>query len=221
MIGGASMLYLKDWRVCTPPGFSLGFEGDNLAVTLALDTDLPEGWDLKLDVEKEGKKNIIQLERSGQVYSVQLTSSMLASGGLYLLQVRGTLGEQIRHSNQFYAAVHHSINAVDAFPPSLPSEFEQMEDRLTDINNHPPRPGANGFWQIYDPDTGEYVPSNIPLPDGGGGTGYVIGHGLKITGGTTLEVNAVNNFTGDNTLPATAALVQEQVGNIEVLLGTI
>ena len=132
------MLYLKDWRVCTPPGFSLGFEGDNLAVTLALDTDLPEGWDLKLDVEKEGKKNIIQLERSGQVYSVQLTSSMLASGGLYLLQVRGTLGEQIRHSNQFYAAVHHSINAVDAFPPSLPSEFEQMEDRLTDINNHPP-----------------------------------------------------------------------------------
>ena len=146
---------------------------------------------------------------------------MLASGGLYLLQVRGTLGEQIRHSNQFYAAVHHSINAVDAFPPPLPSEFEQMEDRLTDINNHPPRPGANGFWQIYDPDTREYVPSDIPLPDGGGGTGYVIGHGLKITGGTTLEVNAVNNFTGDNTLPATAALVQEQVGNIEVLLGTI
>ena len=73
------MLYLKDWRICTPPGFSLGFEGDNLAVTLALDTDLPEGWDLKLDVEKEGKKNIIQLERSGQVYSVQLTSSMPVS----------------------------------------------------------------------------------------------------------------------------------------------
>ena len=120
MIGGASMLYLKDWRICTPPEFPWALRGDNLAVTLALDTDLPEGWDLKLDVEKRGKEKYHPAGAGGQVYSVQLTSSMLASGGLYLLQVRGTLGEQIRHSNQFYAAVHHSINAVDAFPPPSP-----------------------------------------------------------------------------------------------------
>lgn len=50
---------------------------------------------------------------------------------------------------------------------------------------------------------------------------YKIGHGLKVEGGNTLAVNAVSDFSGDNTLPITAAAVQETVGNIEIILGTI
>ena len=135
------------------------------------------------------------------------------------MQVRGTLGDQVRHSNLFYATVFNSINAVDAFPPPLPSEFEQMEDRLTDINNNPPKPGTNGTWLIFNPDSGEYEESDIPLPEGGGG-GYRIGHGLLLDRETnTLSVNAVSDFEGDNTLPITAAAVQDTVGNIEILLG--
>ena len=50
------MLYMKDWEVCAPPGFSLGFEGDNGATVLEVSTDLTEEWDLKVDVEKDGEK---------------------------------------------------------------------------------------------------------------------------------------------------------------------
>lgn len=73
------MIYMTDWNICTPPGFSLGFEGDNEVTSLEISTDLPEGWDLKVDVEKDGQKNIIQLSRDGEVYSALLTASMLAA----------------------------------------------------------------------------------------------------------------------------------------------
>ena len=158
------MLYMKDWEVCAPPGFSLGFEGDNGATVLEVSTDLTEDWDLKVDVEKDGEKNIIQLTRTGMVYSALLTASMLADDGTYAMQVRGTLGDYVRHSNLFYATVFRSINAVDFFPPPLPSEFEQMEDRLTSINDNPPMPGENGYWMIWNPDKKEYEESDIPLP---------------------------------------------------------
>ena len=158
------MLYMKDWEVCAPPGFSLGFEGDNGATVLEVSTDLTEEWDLKVDVEKDGEKNIIQLTRTGMVYSALLKAPMLADDGTYAMQVRGTLGDYVRHSNLFYATVFRSINAVDFFPPPLPSEFEQMEDRLTSINDNPPMPGENGYWMIWNPDKKEYEESDIPLP---------------------------------------------------------
>ena len=77
------MLYMKDWEVCAPPGFSLGFEGDNGVTVLEVSTDLTEEWDLKVDVEKDGGKNIIQLTRNGTVYSALLTASMLADDGTH------------------------------------------------------------------------------------------------------------------------------------------
>ena len=81
----------------------------------------------------------------------------------------------------------------------------------------------DGFWEIWNPDSGQYEASDIPLPESGGGTSYNIGHGLKLDRDTrTLSVDTVNGFDeGDNTLPITAAAVQETVGNIEILLGTI
>lgn len=49
---------------------------------------------------------------------------------------------------------------------------------------------------------------------------YGVGHGLKLVDGD-LTVNSVSNLGGDNTLPASAALVQSVVGNIESILSTI
>ena len=60
------MIYMTDWNICTPPGFSLGFEGDNEVTSLEISTDLPEGWDLKVDVEKDGQKNIISFPVMGK-----------------------------------------------------------------------------------------------------------------------------------------------------------
>ena len=196
------MLYMQDWHICVPADFSLGFEGDNNAVTLEISTDLPEGWDLKVDVAKDGEKNIIQLNRRDNVYYALLTSSMLADDGVYEMQVRGTLGDQVRHSNIFLSHVHNSINATDAFPPPLPSEFEQMEDRLTSINNNPPQPGENGYWLIWDPDDMEYKESDIPLPAEGGTVGTTDYNKLK----NRPRINGVeligNKTSGELKIPA-------------------
>lgn len=54
----------------------------------------------------------------------------------------------------------------------------------------------------------------------GGGAAYTFGHGLRQEG-LNVSVDAVSDFSGDNTLPMTAAGVQASVGNIEALLGTI
>ena len=40
--------------------------------------------------------------------------------------------------------------------------------KLIDLNNHPPVPGNNGYWMLWDTDKGTYVESELPLPAGGG-----------------------------------------------------
>lgn len=70
--------------------------------------------------------------------------------------------------------------------------------------------------------SGDKPLSSVEITNGGGEGGpvYKFGHGLKQEG-LTVSVDAVNDFTGDNTLPITAAGVQTTVGNIEALLATI
>lgn len=36
--------------------------------------------------------------------------------------------------------------------------------KVIDLNNHPPIPGKNGYWLIWDTDNGAYVESELPLP---------------------------------------------------------
>ena len=36
--------------------------------------------------------------------------------------------------------------------------------KVIDLNNHPPIPGDNGYWLIWDTDSGAYVESELPLP---------------------------------------------------------
>ena len=37
--------------------------------------------------------------------------------------------------------------------------------KIIDLNNHPPVPGNNGYWLIWDTNSGAYVESDLPLPD--------------------------------------------------------
>lgn len=68
--------------------------------------------------------------------------------------------------------------------------------------------------------SGDKTLSKVEISSGGGSIVYRFGHGLK-QNGIDVSVDAVSDFSGDNTLPMTAAGVQTTVGNIEALLATI
>lgn len=119
------------------------------------------------------------------------------------------IDEAVAQAEQAVKDAQSAIMNMSVSATSLPSSSEATVDKTVDeqgrvhLNFGIPR-GSDG--------------------SGGGGSGpsYKIGHGLKLdTPTNTLSVNAVSDFEGDNTLPITAAAVQETVGNIEVLLGTI
>ena len=103
--------------------------------------------------------------------------------------------------------------------------------KIIDLNNHPPIPGNNGYWLIWDTDRGAYVESDLPLPEvsGGGGSWSQIsdkpfntidGNTLVNRSGT-LYVNTTDNAEQDNTRPITSSGVHVICGNINALLQAI
>ena len=211
------MITFADWTIAGS-GSVIARQYDNLSRELRVVGELPAGWEWTMLVSCGELFNILALSPVEGGVGVTLTDDMLSLSGYYTLQLRGTKGEAVRHTNLINVYIPPSLSG-DAQWPTVPSEFTQVEQNIIAINNHPPKPGTNGYWMIYNPDTGEYEESNIPLP-GGGGMGYEIGNGLKVTG-NTLEVDTAEEVERDNTLPITSAAVYTTVGNIEVLLGTI
>lgn len=130
-------LTMRDWRVYTPKEFSIGFQGENDTRSLVIDVDNAEDYEFKLDVcVKDGRntvKNIVDLNKNGNTLSVTLKKEMLANSGMHRMQIRGIRGDEIRKSNIFHVNVFQSINATDAFSESIPSEFEQIERRVTQL----------------------------------------------------------------------------------------
>lgn len=96
--------------------------------------------------------------------------------------------------------------------PPTPDVWEQELDRKGDTLAYD---GLNLSLK-----SGEKTLSSVEIAGGGTGVAYRFGHGLK-QDGLDVSVNTVSDFTGDNTLPMTAAGVQTTVGNIEALLATI
>ena len=213
------MIQFSDWTISNPCGEVIARQYDNLSRTLTVMGDLPAGWDWAMLVECRGNFNIITLSPVEGGVGATLTDDMLALSGYYTMQLRGTQGDVVRHTNQIQVFIPDSLSG-DAQWPEVPSEFTEIEQNIISINNNPPKPGVNGYWLIYNPETGKYEESDIPLPEGGGFP-YKLGNGLKVTGGDTLEVDAANSVEQDNTLPITSAAVYTTVGNIEILLGTI
>lgn len=212
------MITFTDWIIQNSCGEPFAMQYDNLSRMLTVYGEIPDGWTWAMLVECGGNLNIISLSPVEGGIGVPLTDDMLSQSGYYTMQLRGTQGDVVRHSNTIQAFIPASLSG-DAQWPTVPSEFTQVEQTILDINNNPPKPGENGFWMIYNPDISEYEESNIPLPSGG--MDYKIGHGLKVTEANTLEVDTADNVEQDNTLPITSAAVYTTVGNIEILLGTI
>ena len=103
--------------------------------------------------------------------------------------------------------------------------------KVIDLNNHPPVPGNNGYWMLWDTDRGAYVESDLPLPEvssGGGSWSQISGKPFDTIDGNTLVnrsgtlcVNTTDNAEQDNTRPITSSGVHVICGNINALLQAI
>jgi len=125
---------------------NIGFQGDNLIETrvfelakLYNDTDLSL-MDFKLDMQNGANKNVIDLEKSITDDKIILTWTILEShlinDGIVDIQIRGfNDGTEKWHSDIGQVRIKSSINASKLFPDILPSEFIDMEARVTEAKN--------------------------------------------------------------------------------------
>ena len=105
--------------------------------------------------------------------------------------------------------------------------------KVIDLNNHPPIPGENGYWLLWDTDSGVYVESELPLPEvssGGSGGNWsqisdkpfnTIDGNTLVSRAGTLCVNTTDDAEQDNTRPITSSGVHVICGNINALLQAI
>ena len=125
----------------------LAFKKDNLTAQMTFTVDTDDSWIYKLDVRLPEKCctgeelfNIIDLPMDeNRTCTIDVTAAMVPFTGKYTMQLRGISGEQVYHSDTFEVWVKYSIDPGAAYDP-VPSEFYQIEQNITEINNHPPYP---------------------------------------------------------------------------------
>ena len=196
------MIELKNWRVrMEVRDRELGYESDHLHRRLEIAADLDAGWAVKLDMALGKAKNVVDLERTGDVLWVDLTRDILAADGLYRCQLRGLKGDTVAHSNQFELLVSGSINAVEAFPSVEPSELAQMEARVTQAKAdavaaadraeaaavHPPKLSGDQTWMVWDLESGAYQDTGVYS---GGAAPNIGPDGTWVVGGVDTGVSA-------------------------------
>ena len=212
-----------EWTISPRQGI-VGRQYDNLSHSLVVEGELPSGYTWDMLVQAKGKYNVIPLPLNDTGASAVLTADQLAFGDTYYaFQLRGTSGEIIHHTNAVQVYVPDTIVGPGTWPV-LPTEFSEAEANIKELNAHPPVPGTNGFWLLWDLDTHEYVQSDLPLPNVGEGGGlaiYSLDDTLNLSPEGRLSVNTANDAQQDNTLPITSAAVFAEIGNIDALLATI
>ena len=196
------MIRLDNWRVrMEVRDRELGYESDHLHRRLEIAADLDAGWAVKLDMALGKVKNVVDLERTGDVLWVDLTRDILASDGLYRCQLRGLKGDTVAHSNQFELLVSGSINAAEAFPSVEPSELAQMEARVTQAKAdavaaadraeaaavHPPKLSEDQTWMVWDLESGAYQDTGVYS---GGAAPNIGPDGNWVVGGVDTGVSA-------------------------------
>lgn len=197
------MILFKDWQIAVKSKL-LAMQHDNLTRELLVVGQIPKDWAWEALVKVEEYFDIIPLpmQQDGSL-RVILTAQQLAVNGYYAIQLRGTRGAEVRHTNTTWVYVGDSLSG-DEHWPEIPSAFSEFEAKILDAVER-----------------AEDAADRAESPGGGGGLPYKIGLGLKVTDDQTLMVDSAENFEGDNDRPASAALVKTQLGNIEAFLATI
>ena len=186
------VLDFSQWLISPRQGI-VGRQYDNLSHSLVVVGDLPAGYTWDMLVEARGKYNVIPLTSTETGASAPLTDDQLAFGDTYYaFQLRGVQGDLIHHTNAVQVYVPETIVGPGTWPV-LPTEFSQAEANIRELNAHPPVPGENGYWMLWDLDTHSYVQSQLVVP------GLRIKIGETTTGEPGTPAKVTNS--GTNTAP--------------------
>ena len=156
------MITFKDWQLIESRDI-IARQYDNLSRRLEVTGELPDGYTWSMLVQVGSAMDIIALEPMEGGVGVTLTANQLSQSGYYQMQLRGTQGDVVRHTNVISAFIPPSLSGTGQWP-TVPSEFTQLERNLEELNAHPSIPGENGFWLVWDAEKDEYLESRFPLP---------------------------------------------------------
>lgn len=140
---------------------------DNLSRRIDVEGDLPDGYTWQLLVQSGGNADTLLLQPTENGAGVVLTADNLSKSGEYYFQLRGVLeadGVTKRHTNVVSAHIPKSLTGIGNWP-EVPTEFYQVEASILELYQHPPVPGSNGYWLVWDTDKDEYVESQLALPE--------------------------------------------------------
>lgn len=165
-------IMFADWTIAMAASNARQYDDNVWALDLT--GELPEGWAWAALIAQGEHLDIIELTPNEAGASAALTAAQLSMDGYYTIQIRGTKGEQVRHTNLVQVFIPRSLSG-DANWPTLPTEFSQAEARIAAASAHPPIPGEDGYWQIWDVEAGAYKQSDTPVPGGDGGTDISLG----------------------------------------------
>ena len=157
------MITFQNWQL-TESRDLIARQYDNLSRRLEVVGELPDGYAWDLLVQVGNALDIITLEPMEGGVGVTLTADQLSQSGYYQMQLRGTQGDVVRHTNVISAFIPPSLSGTGQWP-TVPSEFTQLERKLEELNAHPSIPGENGFWLVWDLETHAYAESEFPLPE--------------------------------------------------------
>lgn len=159
------MIVFNNWTL-TVTGL-IARQYDNLSRRIDVEGDLPAGYTWQLLVQSGGNADTILLEATEKGAGALLTADNLSKAGEYYFQLRGILeadGVTRRHTNVVSAYIPESLTGLGTWP-EVPTEFAQVEARILELYQHPPIPGSNGYWLVWDTDKDEYVESKLALPE--------------------------------------------------------
>lgn len=187
------ILTFSNWKITKPSG-TLGYQHDNDSQVLTLGGILPEGYTWDALVQSGQNFDVWNLEPSENGPTITLSEDNLANTGEYYVQIRGTNGEVVQHTNIVSLYVPRSLVGPGTWP-TLPTEWIQAEKDIKELNAHPPVPGLNGYWLLWDLSSHSYQESDLPVPVGPAGPPNV------------LEIGTVETLPADQ--PATASITGE------------
>ena len=158
------MIVFKDWQIAITG--TIARQYDNLSRRIDVTGDLPEGFTWRLLVQCGSNADTILLTPTDTGVGAVLTADNLSVAGEYEIQLKGTAADGVttRHTNIAVTYIPRSMTGVGAWP-QVPTEFAQIEANITELYQHPPVPGSNGYWLVWDSDADEYVESQLPLPE--------------------------------------------------------